>query len=85
MAAQAPALAEGTERQRGRMRAALGEWLFLTEVYRYSEDDARRQMGEGKPGGYLSERTMFRYKRYLAEHPEVRLELLDIYTDEEPL
>ena len=52
--------------------AAVSEVVFLTDVYRYSEADALRQLG-------CSERTFIRYTSWLRDHPEYRLEVLAIY------
>jgi hypothetical protein len=65
----------GAQASSAKFIASVEEFVFLTEIYRLDETDASRELG-------CSERTMLRYKRYLREHPEVKLTVLRVYNDE---
>lgn len=63
---------------RARKIAHIEEFVFLTAVYGYTEARAQAELGH-------ADKTIRGYKQYLAEHPEVRSNLLAVYYEDEEI
>ena len=51
------------------------EFCYLTEVQLYTPEEARQILRR-------SDKTVYRWRAYLAEHPEVRLTVHEVYGDD---
>jgi hypothetical protein len=63
---------------RARKIAHIEEWVFLTDVYGYTETKAQLELGH-------ADKTVRGYRKYLAEHPEVRRSVLAVYYEDEEI